>query len=180
MGLYTGLLVLNTFVAALCAGFTLAQAPRQRATQLAAALAGSASWSAFCEFNWNTAQEAATALAWMRMSTPGWAFLGGLAPHLMARYMDIYPAPDLMRIQRHLLRTAAVGYAMGFAVLPLGAFGHSVFGELARVPWGWTYHPGMTLQLFLAAAGVPLTLTVFAMVRNLASRSRSRRACTAS
>jgi PAS domain S-box-containing protein len=169
VGLYTGLLIGDAFVAALCAGYTLAQSPKQRATQLAAALAACASWWAFCEACWNSAGDPGAALAWMRLTSPGWAFLPGLAPHLMARYLDIYPSPDLVRKQHVLLRAAMASYAMGLAILPFAFFGHAVFGEPFRVPWGWSYVPGPALLAFMGAAGVPLTLTVWGMVSNLQS-----------
>ena len=169
MGAYTGLLILDAFAAALCAGYTLAQSPRQRATQLAAALAGCASWWAFCEACWNSASDPASALGWMRLTTLGWAFLPGLAPHLMARYLDIYPAPDLARKQRVLLKVAMAAYAMGVVMLPFGFAGSWVFTEPFRTPWGWSYVPGPALLAFMGAAGVPLTLTVWGMVSNLQS-----------
>jgi PAS domain S-box-containing protein len=169
VGVYTGLLIVDAFVAAVCAGYTLAQSPRKRATQLGAALAAGAAWWAFCEACWNSAQDPATALFWMRMAMPGWVFLGGLAPHLMGRYLDLYPSPDQAWKQRLLLRTAWLGYATGLALIPLGASTRWVYGELIRVPWGWTYAPGAAQMIFLALAGVPLTLTVWAMVTNMQS-----------
>ena len=75
MGIYTALLSLCSFVGALCAGYILAQSPRQRATQLAALLAATASWWALCEARWNAAHDAIEALHWMRLSAPGWVFL---------------------------------------------------------------------------------------------------------
>jgi PAS domain S-box-containing protein len=169
VGPYTGLLIFDAFVAALCAGYTLAQSPRQRATQLAAALAACASWWAFCEACWNSSSDPVNALSWMRLTTFGWAFLPGLAPHLMARYLDIYPAPELASKQRILLRTAAAAYAMGLAMVPFALFGQLVFTEPFRTAWGWSYTPGPALLVFMGLAGVPLTLTVWGMVSNLNS-----------
>ena len=169
MRLYIAVLALSSCVAAVCAGFTLAQAPRERASQLGALLALGASWWAFCEVWWNSAVDADAALRWMRLSTPGWAFLGGIVPHLMARYLDVYPAPDRGRRQRVLLSAAALGYAAGGAVLVLAWLGRSVHGEIVRMPWGWTYGPGPAQLAFMAAISGPIVLTVVAMLRNLQS-----------
>jgi hypothetical protein len=137
MGVYTALLSLAAFVGALCAGFILAQAPRQRATQLAALLASSASWWALCEARWNSTADPETALLWMRLSAPGWVFLCGLVPHLMGRYLDLCPSALTASRRRRLLRAAAFGYALGGVILLLALSGRTVFGEMLRVPWGW-------------------------------------------
>jgi len=163
------MLALSSCVAAVCASFTLAQAPRERASQLGALLAVGASWWAFCEVWWNSAADPETALRWMRLSTPGWAFLGGIVPHLMARYLDVYPAPDRGRRQRVLLCAAALGYAMGLALLPLAWLTRSVHADVLRMPWGWSYAPGPAQLAFMAAISVPIVLTVAAMLRNLQS-----------
>jgi len=169
VGAYTALLSVSSFVGALCAGYILAQSPRQRATQLAALLGATASWWALCEARWNAAPDAATALHWMRLSAPGWVFLGGLVPHMMARYLDVYPAPDTPRRQRRLLRSAAVGYAVGAALLPAIFFSRTVHADVFRTPWGWSYTPGAAQLAFLAAISAPIVIAVAAMLRNLHS-----------
>jgi PAS domain S-box-containing protein len=169
VGAYTALLTLSSFVGALCAGYILAQAPRQRATQLAALLGVTASWWALCESRWNSAPDAATALQWMRLSAPGWVFLGGLVPHMMARYLDVYPAPDVQRRQRRLLRWAAVGYAVGLALLPFIWLSRAVHADVYATPWGWSYRPGIAQLAYLAAISGPITIAVMAMLRNLHS-----------
>jgi signal transduction histidine kinase len=169
VGTYTALLSLSSFVGALCAGYILAQSPRQRATQLAALLGATASWWALCEARWNAAPDAAEALHWMRLSAPGWVFLGGMLPHLMARYLDIYPVPDAARRQRILMRAALVGYALGLAVIPFDWWTRSVHGAIDRTPWGWSYAPGTAQLVYFAAAGGPVTIAVISMVRNFQS-----------
>jgi PAS domain S-box-containing protein len=169
VGAYTALLTLSAFVAALSAGFILAQSPRQRATQVAALLAASASWWALCEARWNAAPDAAIALHWMRMSAPGWVFLGGLVPHMVARYLDVYPAPDTHRRQRRLLRAASFGYAVGLVMLPIVWWNHSVHAEVYATPWGWSYTPGVGMHVYLAAISPPIVIGVVAMLRNFHS-----------
>jgi two-component system NtrC family sensor kinase len=169
VGAYTALLSLSSFVGALCAGYILAQSPRQRATQLAALLGATASWWALCEARWNAAPDAATALHWMRLSAPGWVFLGGLVPHMMARYLDVYPAPDTPRRQRRLLRCAGLGYAVGAALLPAIFFSRTVHAEVFATPWGWSYTPGIAQLAFLAAISGPIVIAVSSMLGNLHS-----------
>jgi signal transduction histidine kinase len=166
---YTAILALSAFVAAVCAGFTLAQSPRQRATQIAALLGTGASWWALCQVTWNLAPDETTALHWMRLSTPGWAFLGGMVPHLMACYLDLYPTADRAGRQRRLRRAAVLGYAAGAILLVLAWLGRSVHGELLRTPWGWTHGSGPALLVFIAVISLPIGLTVVAILRNLQS-----------
>jgi two-component system NtrC family sensor kinase len=169
VGIYTALLSLSSFVGALCAGYILAQSSRQRATQLAALLAATASWWALCEARWNSAHDAAEALHWMRLSGPGWVFLGGMIPHLVARYLDIYPAPDAARRQRILMRAALIGYALALVVLPFDWLTRSVHAEVYRTPWGWSYAPGSVQLAYLTAASGPITVGVVSMLRNFHS-----------
>jgi signal transduction histidine kinase len=169
VGGYIALLSLSSFVGAVCAGYILAQSPRQRATQLAALLAASASWWALCEAHWNSASGAAEALHWMRLSDPGWIFLGGLVPHLMARYFDVYPAPAAPGRRRRLLRAAGFGYAVGIALLPLDWLSRTVHGEVYATPWGWSYTPGPAQLAFMALITAPIVLAATAMLGNLHS-----------
>ena len=169
MGAYTAFLSLASFVAAVCAGFMLAASPRQRATQLAASLAAGAAWWSLCEARWNSAPDAATALLWMRLACPGWCFLGAIVPHLMARYLDLYPSLRLERRRRLLLRMAGFGYAVGIVVIGAAWLGRSVHGEIQRVPWGFSYAPGPVQIAFLAAITPGIVFAVATMLRHVHS-----------
>ncbi|HVQ24532.1 MAG TPA: PAS domain-containing protein, partial [Planctomycetota bacterium] len=165
MGAYTALLSVSSFVGAFCAGYILAQSPRQRATQLAALLAAMASWWALCEARWNVAPDAVSALYWMRLSTPGWAFIGGLLPHLMARYLDLYPGPDTPMRQRRLMTAAAFGYGLGALMWSFDGFTRTVHGEVYAVLWGWGYAPGWLQLVCLNLNVLPVTVAVVSMLR---------------
>ena len=169
MQIYVVALAAGSLVAAVCAGFILASSPRQRATQLASSLAAGAAWWAHCESRWNSAGDLADALFWMKLSTPGWCLLGGIVPHLMARYLDIYPTPDAQRRRRLLLRFAGFGYAVGGATLVCAALGHGVHGALTRVPWGITYAPGPVLVTYLNLISPGIVYAVVSMLRHLHS-----------
>jgi PAS domain S-box-containing protein len=168
MQLYVAVLTVAAFVAAVCAGFILASSPRQRATQLAASLAAGASWWALCEARWNAAGDPGVALLWMRLSAPGWCFLGGIVPHLMARYLDLYPASQNHHRTR-LLRFAGFGYAVGTVTLVLAALGLGVHGAVLRVPWGWTYEPGPVLPAYLLLIAPGILYTVVSMLGHMHS-----------
>jgi len=169
MQLYVAVLAVASFVAAVCAGFILASSPRQRATQLAASLAAGASWWALCEARWNAAADPGVALLWMRLSAPGWCFLGGIVPHLMARYLDLYPARETRRQRTRLLRFAAFGYAVGTLTLALTSLGLGVHGAVLRVPWGWTYEPGPVLPVYLAVIVPGIVYAVGSMLGHMHS-----------
>jgi PAS domain S-box-containing protein len=159
MGVYPTFLALSALVAAIGAGFLLAQSPRQRATQLASLLAGGAAWWALCESFWNAAPDAQTALHWMRLATPGYAFILGLLPHASARYFDSYAPREFSREKRRLLRAAVFGYLVGGALLSVAWVPGAIHRDLVRVPWGWTYTPGPAQLAFFLSVGWPITLT---------------------
>ena len=108
MGWYPALLIASALLGAVCAGFILAQSPRERATQLAALLVGAAAWWSLCEAQWNAAPDAAAAQVWMRLSTPGWAFLAAILCHGAGRGHELPRAPARRVTDR---RAAAGGQA---------------------------------------------------------------------
>jgi signal transduction histidine kinase len=166
---YSGILSLSSFVAAMCAGFILAAAPRQPATRLAAVLAVAASWWVWCEARWNAAPDTAQALQWMHLSTPGWAFLGGLVPHLISRYLDLHPAPALEARRRLLGFFAGFGYAVAAVIVTLDWFGPSAYAQPSRVPWGWNYEPSPVQLAFLVAIAPGISAATATMLRSYQS-----------
>lgn len=148
MQLYTTSLDIASFVGVLCAGFILAQSPGRRATQLAALIALGGAWWTHCEVMWNLASERESALLWMRLSTLGWAFPGALVTHLMQRYAEEYPIPELRAKRRLLICAKYASYAVGAAVMVLVWLDGWVQAEIHRVPWGWSYQPGPAQLLY--------------------------------
>ena len=146
--LYATSLDIASFVGVLCAGFILAQSPGRRATQLAALIALGGAWWTHCEVMWNLASERESALLWMRLSTVGWAFPGALVTHLMQRYAEEYPIPELRAKRRLLICAKYATYAIGAAVMVLVWLDGWVHAELHRVPWGWSYQPGPAQLLY--------------------------------
>jgi PAS domain S-box-containing protein len=169
MSVYVVTLALASFSAAICAGFILAASPRQRATQLVAVLAAGAGWWALCEAMWNGATNVEAARLWMRASAPGWCFLGGILPHVMARYLDLYPAASSIARQRQLLGVAGLGYAAGTITLVAAWTGQPVHGPLSKVAWGWTYDPGPVMFFYFAASSPCILFAVICMLRHMRS-----------
>lgn len=157
---YSEMLSVFALVGALCGGFMLAQRPGRGGSLLAAMLPLSAAWWALCESHWNAASDPAEALLWMRLSTPGWVFIGGLIPHIVVRYFESYPALGLQRHRPFLMRASLVGYCVGALLVPFILFTRTVHAELVQVPWGWSYTPGPAQLAFFAVAGGPMMLGV--------------------
>ena len=83
---------------------------------------------------WNLASERESALLWMRLSTVGWAFPGALVTHLMQRYAEEYPIPELRAKRRLLICAKYATYATGAAgavpaMMVIGASGCSCSQE---------------------------------------------------
>jgi PAS domain S-box-containing protein len=155
---YSEMLGVFALVGALSGGFMLAQKPGRRGSWIAAMLPLSAAWWALCESHWNAASDPAEALFWMRLSTPGWVFIGGLIPHIVLRYFESYPVSGTRRHQSVLKRGSAVGYAVGALLVPFVLFTRTVHADLVQVPWGWSYAPGPAQLAFFAVVGGPLLL----------------------
>jgi PAS domain S-box-containing protein len=163
---YQLVLAVASLVSATSAGFILAQSPRRRATLLAALLPGSAAYWAFCEFAWNGAEDAQAALHWMRLSGPGWAFLGALVTHLLIRHLDDHRHPALDPWVRRLRRALGLAYATAGVTLLLTWFTPWVHGQPYSVPWGWSYRPGPGLLAFYAVT-IAITLIPFGTVAQI-------------
>jgi hypothetical protein len=80
---------------------------------------------------------------------------------MMARYLDVYPASDTPRRQRRLLRSAAVGYAVGAALLPAIFFSRTVHADVFRALPAECYQAATGMDLFQA----PLVRTLLGALR---------------
>ena len=95
-------------------------------------LAGGAWWGC-CDALWTLAPDAASALYLVRLSAPGWIFVGPLALHLL-----LDQAPGVSRGLRRLVPSA-----YGVAALALAAewAAPSLHAGAVPVAWGWGYLP---------------------------------------
>jgi PAS domain S-box-containing protein len=102
-------------------------------------LCGGAYWG-LCEAFWTLAPTASVALAWLRISAPGWIAVGPVCMHLFLTQLR----EDAPRLRRAVVPA----YAAGLAFLavewldPLLPGGPWLTLGMARVPWGWAYRPG--------------------------------------
>ena len=95
-------------------------------------LVGGAWWGC-CDALWTLAPDAASALYLVRLSAPGWIFVGPLALHLL-----LDQAPGVSRGLRRLVPSA-----YGVAALALAAewAAPSLHAGTVPVAWGWGYLP---------------------------------------
>lgn len=161
IGYFSSFMEASALLGALCGGFMLAQGAGRRPNQLAACLVIGASWWAMSNANCGAARDAVGALSWMRLGAPGWAFIGGLLPHLGLRYLDIYPQDELARVRRMAAVAASTGYAAGgLVLLCVIFFPETVYREVHPVAWGWNHVPGALQRVFFAIA-TPCGLSIF-------------------
>ena len=109
---YVLLLMLSAVVSATCAGGFLFVAPERVPNRLAALLLGGASFWALCQVAWNVAPNPESALFWMRLSTPGWAFIAPIVLHLVLAVIA-RPRPALERLTVGLYAASSVALAVG-------------------------------------------------------------------
>jgi PAS domain S-box-containing protein len=134
MHAYVLLVAAAALVCALCAGGIFARDPRGLASRRGAALLLFSSYWAICETAWNLAADADTALAWVRVSAPGWIFIG---PIVLQLFLEAEGGdwPRLRRLVRSL-------YAVSLGLLALTWFTPLVFRGVVRTSWGWGYQVG--------------------------------------
>ncbi len=110
---YVLLLMLSAVVSATCAGGFLFVAPDRVPNRLVALLLGGASFWALCGVVWNVAPDPESAHFWMRLSTPGWAFVGAIVLHLVLAVIA-RRRPALERLTMGLYVTSAAALATGW------------------------------------------------------------------
>ncbi len=161
---YVLLLCLTCLVAAASAGFTLQSESFQRAARFAAALLIGAAYWAICEVLWNLAPDAEGALRGMRLSAPGWCFIG---PLVLSLFLSVSPAP-WPRLR--LLCRTLWGLCSGFLVATLST--DWMFRGVVQTSWGWSYETGPLHPFFYGAtlAGVVPAIVV---IRHLFEQSFS-------
>jgi len=145
---YVALPMLAAVVNAACAGAFLVEGPDRPPNRLTAALLGGASLWALCEVAWNLAPDPESALFWIRLSTPGWIFIGPIVMHIVWAN-----APRARSDLRRGLRTL---YALGVAFLVLGWTTDLMIAAALPTSWGYGYTVGPGYYAFYLAtmAGV--------------------------
>jgi signal transduction histidine kinase len=150
MNPYLWLPLLSGMACLAFAVLVVAREPWATTTRLTGLILAGAAWWGCCEALWTVAPDGASALRLVRLSAPGWIFVGPLSLHLL-----LDQAPGLPRRLRHLIPAAyAVG---GLALLAEGA-APSLHSGAVPVAWGWGYVPtaayGVWYAFTVACAGV--------------------------
>jgi uncharacterized membrane protein YuzA (DUF378 family) len=112
----------------------LAQDPRSRLNRRACLLVSGAAFWALCEVLWNTARDAETALALVRLSSLGWVALGPLGLEVLLEVAG-RPAPRARRALPWLYGLAAVFLAVILTT-------DWVHERAVPAPWGFAYELG--------------------------------------
>ena len=158
MNAYVLLVATAALVSALCAGGMLARDPNGRATRRGAALMLISAYWAICEVAWNLAPDRATALAWVRVSAPGWLFHGPIVLQLFLE-ADGGAWPRLRRLVLPLY-VASIGFLAATWLTPW------MIRDVVRTSWGWGYVIGPLHPVMFAATMLGI-LPSLAIVRQL-------------
>ena len=146
MNAYVWVLLVACAGSALAAGTILARDAASPANRRAALLSLCASYWAACEIAWNTASDPAAVLLLVKLSAPGWIFVGPMAMDvLLAATEDVSPR------DRRALR---VLYTAASAMLFLEWTTPWIHPAVVRTSWGWAYEFG---PLFPAFYSITLT-----------------------
>jgi signal transduction histidine kinase len=134
MTLYLAVPLVTCVVTAALAAAILSRDARQPVNRLAALLVGSASLWSFCEVLWNAQGDPVVALALVKASALGWAWIGPVTLHL---FLEITgdPAPRVRRWLPGLYATSAVILLVDW-LTPL------FHPEVLRTSWGFAYRLG--------------------------------------
>lgn len=122
------------------AAAVLAQDPRSRLNRRACLLVAGAAFWALCEVVWNTARDAETALALVRLSSLGWVALGPLGLDVLLEVAG-RPAPRARRALPWLYGLSAVFLAVILTT-------DWVHERALPAPWGFAYELGPAYALF--------------------------------
>jgi PAS domain S-box-containing protein len=142
MSAYLLLPLFACLASAILATALLARDARSRASRLAATvLLGGGLWS-FCELLWNTAPDAETALALIKLSSLGWIAIGPMGLHLILEVIG-ESAPRLRR-RLPLLYAVSLGFLVVVWTTPW------IHTGVVRTDWGWGYELGPAYLLFLS------------------------------
>jgi PAS domain S-box-containing protein len=145
---FTALQLLSLCALLCCATTILVRDPSDPGNRNAALLLFAGAFWACCQLLWNTAQDAHTALALVRLSAGGWAAIGPLSARFILSVTGA-PAPRLRR-------ALPVFFAVSAMFAMLDWFTPWVHTSVSRVPWGWVYRFGWAYPAFYA-----ITVTSF-------------------
>jgi len=166
-----GYIVLPMLAAGLnaaCAGAFLVEDPNRAVNRLTAAMLTLASFWALCEVAWNLAPDLEGALFWMRLSTPGWIFIGPIVLHIVLA--------SATRRRAFLARAVLGLYGVSAVFLVLGVTTDWLISEAVQTAWGHGYRVGPAYPAFYVATMVGVIPSVSSsMAAYSATRSQAMR-----
>jgi len=143
MHLYLLALGAASVISGACAGVLFGRAPRRRDGQAAGLLLLGAAWWAMCQVAWNLSPDADSARWLMRISSPGWLFVGPLSLHVYAG--------SGRRAAQKVGRLLPAAYAVGVVLLLLDWTTSWVVRDAVRTGWGWSYRLGAAFPIYCAS-----------------------------
>jgi signal transduction histidine kinase len=111
----------------------VAREPWATTTRLTGLILAGAAWWGCCDALWTLAPDAGSALHLVRLSAPGWIFLGPLALHLL---LD-----QAAGVPRGLRRMVPSAYGVAGLALAAEWAAPSLHAGAVPVAWGWGYLP---------------------------------------
>jgi PAS domain S-box-containing protein len=169
MHAYVLLVATAALISALCAGGIFARDPRGLPSRRGAALLLASAYWAICEVAWNLSPDAATSLAWVRASAPGWQFHGPVVLQLLLEAEGGH-WPRLRRLVRPL-------YVASFCFLALTWLTPWMIRDVVQTSWGWGYQVGPLHPMIFAATMlgvIPALFVASRFLRNLSSPAERR------
>ena len=139
---YLWILIVACVGSALNAGTVLARDAAGAANRRVAILSLSACFWAACEIAWNTAPDAAAALRLVKLSAPGWIFIGPMSAHV---FLEATGSNHGWR-----RRVLCAGYAADACLLALEWTTPWLHPGVIRTEWGWAYRFGPLFPVFFA------------------------------
>jgi PAS domain S-box-containing protein len=164
-------LAVASVICAACAGFIFAQDPRRRDGQMMALVLLGAAWWGACAVAWNLAPDEASARQLMRLSSPGWIFIGPMVLHIFAASgrRDSDKVGGLLAI--------LYGASVVFFVLHLTT--KLILGDLVHTSWGWQYTFGPVFSAYGACMMIgvwwTIRLSLSSLGRNVSPAERRQR-----
>jgi len=139
----------------------LAREPRAGTSRYAALLLLGAAWWGVFEALWTLAPDAETALLLLRLSAPGWIFIGPICLELFLA--DAPDGPGRLRTMRMIAWGAAT------IALVIEWTTNWIHIGMEPVPWGWAYRFGPLYAPWYAFTVLTSTAGIFAALRRLRS-----------
>ena len=150
----------------------LAREPRAATSRYAALLLLGGAWWGVFETLWTLAPDAGTALLLLRLSAPGWIFIGPICLELFLA--DAPGGPGRLRSLRPIVWGAAA------ATLAMAWTTNWIHAGMEPVPWGWAYRSGplhapwYALTVSASAAGIFAALARLRSAAAPAEKGQSR------